>query len=89
MEIQFGNQTQRTEGSVPAITEGTHTAIQPEIPGTVEGEPTNEQIDVLQQRAREDLAQAQVLMDNPLEFEQGVIDKFIGDADVTEERGRA
>ena len=91
LKVQFGQANTGLVGIWPAI-EGTQST--PTQNGSFEP-PTqlNEQkIDQLHQRAIEDLAQAQTLMDDPMQFEQDMSDGLLneqgGDDAKTEESGR-
>jgi len=88
-KVKFGTRTPEPEGTT-APTEGTQ-SLPPQL-GIVEEQNQTEQVDLLQERAKEDLAHAQILIDNPSEFEANLIDDMInekGRDNDSKERGRA
>jgi len=80
MNIKFGKEVSKVE----AYTEPEGIQIDsPLPPGKVEHTPQEDyEMDVVQQRAVEELINTQKLIDDPAAFEQDIIDGFIkGDAD--------
>lgn len=80
MNIKFGKEVSKVEALT--VPEGIQ-IDSPLPPGKVEHTPQeNYEMDVVQQRAVEELVHTQKLIDNPFGFEQDIIDGFIqGDAD--------
>ncbi len=86
-KVKFGKAPE-PEGTT-APNEGTH-STPPQL-GTTEEQNQEQQMDILQERALEDLAQAQVLIDSPGQFEDDLVDALVfgkGEANDTQERRR-
>ena len=74
-KIKFG--AQKGPEGAKATTEGTQLEL-PEL-GTADGQIPKEQMDILQKRAVEDLAQAQTLIDSPEQFETDMVNGLLYD----------
>lgn len=87
--VKFGNPIEQVGTQAP--NEGTH-STPPQSGKTENNNMTPEQqMDVLQKRAIEELAQTQTLIDDPSQFENDLVDDMIfgkGDSNDSEERRR-
>ena len=78
-KIKFGPSTPEPEGTTAPI--GGTQSLPPQ-PGMVDEQHQDHELDLLHQRAIEDLTNVQTLIDDPLQFESDLID------DMTTEKGR-
>lgn len=79
LRVQFGQTNSGFAGMWPAVGGTQPTPIQS---GSIESPPREieqSQMDPLQQRAVEDLASVQTLIDDPAQFEQDICDGFINE----------
>ena len=78
LEVKFGTTAAKEPEGTTAPYEGTH-SLPPQLGTTEEdAQETEEQtFDLLQQRAIEDLAHMQNIIDDPLAFEDDMVDSFV------------